>query len=99
MWPKVEPGLLDGTFAFDAPSTDGRGMQREAACTSCGKRFKQHNSYAKHMYEHHPYWRTAVEGMLPGESKHATAALLQCASVLYSLRRPAAAGGMPTVRI
>lgn len=72
------------------------GEQQPVKCTHCHKTYRQHNSYFKHLYEHHPFWENvSTEFNL---SKHSQVMLMQTAEVLLSLKRPQAYGDIPRVR-
>ena len=83
---------LDATFV--PVVVDGE--QQPVKCTHCHKTYRQHNSYFKHLYEHHPFWEdVSTEFNL---SKHSQVMLMQTAEVLLSLKRPQAYGDIPRVR-
>mmetsp|Transcript_5132 Transcript_5132/g.15659 ORF Transcript_5132/g.15659 Transcript_5132/m.15659 type:complete len:112 (+) Transcript_5132:289-624(+) len=72
------------------------GEQQPVQCGSCKKKYRQHNSYYKHLYEHHPFWNhVASEFQL---SKHGQVMLMQSAEVLLSFKKPDVYGDIPPVR-
>jgi uncharacterized C2H2 Zn-finger protein len=78
-----------------APQVEN-GEQQPVQCTHCSKKYRQHNSYYKHLYEHHPFWTdVAIEFAL---SKHGQVMLMQTAEVLLSFKAPEVYGVIPPVR-
>ena len=68
------------------------GEQQPVKCGLCSKRYQQHNSFYKHMYEHHPFWGTVSHDL--GLSKHAQVMMMQSAEVLLSFKKPKVYGDL-----
>lgn len=91
-------GSVSPQVALEAPVVPvvENGEQQPVQCQHCFKKYRQHNSYFKHLYEHHPFWSdVASEYQL---SKHGQVMLMQTAEVLLSFREPDVYGTIPSVR-
>lgn len=62
------------------------GEQQPVRCSLCKKQYQQHNSFYKHLYEHHPFWGNVANSL--GLSKHAQVMVMQSAEVLLSFKKP-----------
>lgn len=72
------------------------GEQQPVKCCLCHKQYQQHNSFYKHLYEHHPFWPTVSSKYQL--SKHQQVLLMQTAEVLLSFKKPNVYGRIPAVR-
>ena len=72
------------------------GEQQPVVCRLCNKSYRQHNSFFKHLWEHHPYWKMIHRRFRL--SKHGQTLLMQSAEVLLSFRKPHVYGSIPTIK-
>lgn len=73
------------------------GEQQPVECCMCGKQYSQHNSYFKHLYEHHPSWTSVSRRFRL--SKHQQVIMMQSAQALLSFKRPNNPLAIPCIRI